>query len=398
MSGSEFPVLAGIALCICGAGLAQTLVAWGLASRFAGRQHRGPVSCPPVTILKPLHRDEPLLEPALATFCELDWPEYQIVFGVQDPRDTAIAVVDRLRIRYPDRDITLIVDATYHGPNRKVGNLINMFPAAKHGVLVFADSDLHVRPDYLASVVAALEQPGVGLVTTLYTGLPADDNAVAQLGATQVTHGFLPGALLARAMGREDCLGATMVLHRATLTRVGGLHALVGHLADDNMLGQLVRGLGSRIALASTVPATTVPETSLRDLFAHELRWARTIRALEPVAFAASAVQFSLAWAWLVVALSEGAAWAWGLFVLTWALRALAARGIDRALRARTILGRPVPVWLLPIRDLFSIAVLFAAHAGTGVVWRGHGLHADTPDLSQNRNTPLPLAEGPHPR
>ena len=391
-------MLAGIALFICVAGLAQTLVACGLAFRFTGPHHREPVSCPPVTILKPLHGDEPLLEPALCSFCELEWPEYQIVFGVQDPQDPAIAVVDRLRARYPARDITLIVDARYHGPNRKVGNLINMLPAAKHGVLVIADSDLHVRPDYLASLVAALEQPGVGLATTLYTGLPADNHAVARLGATQITHGFLPGALLARAMGREDCLGATMVIHRATLTRIGGLHALVGHLADDNVLGQLVRGLGLRIALASTVPATTVPETSLRDLFQHELRWARTIRALEPLAFAASSVQFSLTWAWLVVALTEGAAWAWGLFALTWALRALAARGIDRALRERAILGKPVPVWLLPFRDLFSIAVLLAAHTGTGVVWRGHGLHADTPDLSPDRNTPLPLAEGPHPR
>ena len=99
----------------------------------------------------------------------------------------------------------------------------------------------------------------------------------------QINHYFLPGALLARAMGRQDCLGATMMLRRETLERIGGFAALVNHLADDNVLGRLVQRLGLTVALADTVPATTVPETTLRALWRHELRWARTIRALVPV-------------------------------------------------------------------------------------------------------------------
>ena len=104
------------------------------------------------------------------------------------------------------------------------------------------------------------------------------EGAVAALGAMQINHYFLPGALLARAMGRQDCLGATMMLRRETLERIGGFAALVDHLADDNVLGRLVQRLGLTVALADTVPATTVPETTLRALWRHELRWARTIR------------------------------------------------------------------------------------------------------------------------
>ena len=191
-------------------------------------------------------------------------------------------------------DIDLVVDAAEHGTNPKVGNLINMLPSALHDILVIADSDVHARPDYLRHLAAALARPGVGLVTTLYSGLPAIPCVASLLGATQITHGFLPGALLGRALGRHDCLGATMCLNRETLSQIGGLEALRDHLADDNVLGRLVLAEGLDVVLADTIVATTVAERRISALWRHELRWARTIRTLEPVAFAASVLQYPL--------------------------------------------------------------------------------------------------------
>jgi ceramide glucosyltransferase len=385
-------LVAGIAAALAGIGLGQAIAGAALVTRFAARPLRAAVDCPKVTVLKPLHGDEPLLEAALASVCAQDYPHWQVVCGVQDPADPAIAVVRRLQARFPACNLVLVVDPTQHGPNRKIGNLINMLPAAKHDVLVIADSDMHVRPDYLVRLVASLEPQGVGLVTTLYAGLPADRGLPALLGALQITHGFLPGALLARAMGREDCLGATMCLRRDILARIGGLPALVHHLADDNVLGQRVRALGLRVALADTVVATTVPEASLAALFRHELRWARTIRALVPGAFAASILQYRLFWAALAVLASLGAAWAWALFLVAWATGALAALQIDRALRARLpALAFPCPVWLLPLRDLLSVAVMLASYVGTRVDWRGHTLHSDqrpSPPVARPRLRP----------
>ena len=199
----------------------------------------------------------------------------------------------------------------------------------------------------------------------------------ARLGATAITHTFLPGALLSRALGRQDCLGATMALRRETLAAVGGLPALVDHLADDNVLGRLVRARGLAVRLAPTVCATTVPETALGALFRHELRWARTILALVPAEFAASAIQYPLAWAALAVALSGGAAWALAAFALAWAGRARGgARAGERASAwCHAGLAAPVPVWLLPLRDLLSMAVFAASYAGDRVEWRGQVLH-----------------------
>jgi ceramide glucosyltransferase len=370
-------------------GIGQTIAGWIAVARFAARKPAVRATQLPMTVLKPLHGDEPLLERALATLCTQDYPAYQIVFGVQDPADPAIAVVERLRAAFPACDIALIVDSAQHGPNRKIGNLINMLPAAKHDVLAIADSDLHMRPDYLADLAATLALPGCGLATVLYTGLPATRRLPSVLGATAITHGFLPGALLARRMGRQDCLGATMCLRRETLTRIGGLHALVDHLADDNVLGQLVRAQGLDVRLAATVVATTVPEATFAALFRHELRWARTIRALVPGAFALSVLQYPIFWALMAALAALGASWAVALFVLAWLARAVAATGIDSALAPRLErLAFPAPVGLLPLRELLSVGVMLASHAGKRVDWRGHTMHAAGYDVSSPTSHP----------
>jgi ceramide glucosyltransferase len=291
-------IVAIIAAAISVVGIAQAAAGWIAVRRFADRvaatRRERPYAAgilPAVTVLKPLHGDEPLLEEALASACRQDYPIFQIVFGVSELDDTALPVVQRLRAEFGETDMAVVTDATLHGENRKVGNLINMLRAAKHDVLVIADSDIHVASDWLRRLVLALEEPQVGLVTTIYTGRPAS-GFFGRLGALQINQYFLPGAILARVMGRQDCLGATMMLRRKTLERIGGLQALVNHLADDNVLGRLVQQLGLRVALGETVPATTVPEATLPALWWHELRWARTIRALAPLPFAASVLQY----------------------------------------------------------------------------------------------------------
>jgi ceramide glucosyltransferase len=367
-------------------GVLQATWGWLLTARFAATVRAAATRRVPVTVLKPLYGDEPMLEDALASFCRQDgWP-CQIVFGVQNAADPALAVVRRVQARFPDADIAVVVDPARHGRNHKIGNLINMLPSARHDVLVIADSDLHVVPDYLQQLVATLEQPGCGLASTLYAGMPATRSLSGALGAMAITHYFLPGALLARAMGRQDCLGATMALRRDTLDRLGGLAVLVDHLADDHVLGRGVRSLGLGIRIAGTIPATTVPETRLSALYSHELRWARTIRVLEPAGFAGSFLQFPLVWASLALLFSAGALWAVWLFAAAWSVRAVSAAGIDRALAPFLPgLAFRASFWLLPLRELMSVVVMLASYGGDRVDWRGHTMHAEGQVPSQPR-------------
>ncbi len=367
-------------------GAVQQFVGTLLVERFASQPEPLPARFPPVSLLKPLCGVEPLTELALESFFLIDYPAYQLVFGVQSAVDPVLDILERLRTRYPLHDVALVVDNTLHGSNRKVSNMINMLPLAKHDTLVMSDADIHVPPYFLASVISALEQPNVGLVTTVYTALPGTPHLATLLGANQINYSFLPGALLARRLGRQDCLGVTMALSCRTLAMVGGLQAVANHLADDQVLGRLVRAKGLTLTLAHIIPATTVPEANFRELFFHELRWARTIRALVPAAYAGSALQMSLFWSLLCVMFSGGSWMAWLLFVAILLIRHVLAMRLDLALR----LPKSGGAWIFVLRDLLSAAVYIGSFLGNNVNWRGQRMRADP------GKAPVAAAGAPH--
>ena len=343
-----------------------------LAVRHFQRAAPLPGPRPPITVLKPLHGDEPMLEQALESFCRQDYPDFQIVFGVQDANDTAITVVKRLRAKYPSIDMDLVIDPTPHGLNRKIANLINMFPSARHDTLLISDSDMHAAPDYFGRVADALAQPGVSLVTSVYTGIPVGTGLTGQLGAAYINQSFAAGALMAHAIGRQDCMGATMALTRDSLMRIGGFPALSPFIADDAVLGMKIRAFGGKVALAASVPATSVTETSFKALFDHELRWARTIRSVAPLEFAFSSIQFPAFWAMLTMLLAGFAPWAVAFWLITIGLRGLSGRAVERAMGAT-----PTPLWLPALRDIFSVAVLMTSYMSHEVAWRGHVFKTD---------------------
>jgi ceramide glucosyltransferase len=341
---------------------------------------RAPRTCavlPAVTVLKPVCGVEPLLEEALESFCRQTYAApVQIVIGAHDAEDPALAVARRVKARFPKADITILADPARRGVNGKIANLINMLPHALHETLVIADSDLHVEADYLRHVVAELMVPGTGLVTSLPGGEPVGTSLAARLGSAHLAQIFLPSALLAQALGRQDCLGGTMALSRTTLARIGGLAALADELADDNVLGRKVRNLGLSVRLANTLPSVTVQETTLRALWLHELRWARTIASVAPISLAGCVVQYPLFWAFAAVTVSGGAAWAFVALAMTWAARAMIVRGLEHYLAMRrTRPVPPLPLWLPPLRDLLSVAEIAASFCGDKVVWRGRTLH-----------------------
>jgi ceramide glucosyltransferase len=203
-----------------------------------------PFATPAITVLKPLHGDEPGLDENLLTFCRQVYPgPIQVVCGVADPTDAAIAVVRRLHNSLPGRDFDLVVNSVLRGRNRKVSNLTNMEPSIRHPVVVLADSDIRVHPDYLAHLVAALEQPGVGAVTCLYYG-DALGGFWSKLLALDINSHFLPNVIVGIALDlTRPCFGSTIALRRETLVTIGGFKTFADYLADDYAIGLAVRGL-----------------------------------------------------------------------------------------------------------------------------------------------------------
>ena len=280
---------------VCAAGIAHLIVGAVAVHRFARRNPKHTTAWPPVTMLKPLYGAEPLLYEALRSFCVQDYPAYQVVFGVRHTHDPALETVARLRAELPHVDIEVVIDATLHGANRKVSNLINMERAARHELYVISDSDMHVNSDYLRRVVAEFDHPNTGLVTSLYTGQPVFETVITDFAVSNINHLFMPSALVGMLCGRSDCFGATMALSRDTLQKLGGWTVISDQLADDFVLGREVKALGLGVRLATVLPATTVAEPDWNTLLSHEMRWARTIRTMAPIGSIAGLIQYPVA-------------------------------------------------------------------------------------------------------
>lgn len=352
------------------AGTVYVLIVARLVRAFAARPCPRAAQRPPVTILKPLCGDEPGLYENLRSFCIQDYPMMQVVFGVREHDDPAVKVVHRLMRDLPNADLILVMDRRGDGANRKVANLINMTFAIRHPVIVIADSDMRVGPDYLASVVAPLADPRVGLVTCPYVARPAGAGLWERLGIMAINYGFLPSVLAALRLGRPAAsLGATMALRAETLSKIGDFAALKDQLADDHALGVAVARLGLTVELSRYVVETSVTERSLAELYRHEVRWSRTIASITPWAFAASAVRHPLAHAVVAMALTGFRPAAVALAAAALAAQAGLAHVVDRSF------GLPAtPALLLPFRDILSIGILIAAFSGNEVTWRGRRL------------------------
>jgi ceramide glucosyltransferase len=335
------------------------------AVRFARRPLPVAPEQPPVSLLKPLHGAELGLYENLRSFVEQDYPTQQIVLGVNDGKDGALPVAKAFIEKMPAADIALVVGAPVRGSNLKVANLENMFPAARHDVLVISDSDMRVDRRYLGAVTAPLRDPSTGLVTCLYQGV-STGGMWSELGALHINFGFLPSALVAAALGIErGCFGATIALRRETLERIGGFVPLRDELADDQRIGQAVRALGLTVALCRYLVKTRVSEPSFAGLWRHELRWARTVRTITASGFAGSVLTHAVAIAALGVVATGFALTACIFLVISVLLRWATAGMIAAALGLTA-----TKLWLLPVRDALSFAIFVASFFGRKVFWR----------------------------
>lgn len=318
---------------------------------------------PPVTLLKPLHGEEPGLYENLRSFCEQEYPDFQIVFGVHHGGDPAIAVVRRLQEEFPQRDLQLVIDGRILGANRKVGNLHNMLGRARHDVLVLSDADVRVEPGYLRDVVAPFADSGVGVVTCLYRSVP-DGAAGSRLLAQWINEGFAPSVLVAQSLGPNAfCGGATLALRRAALDAVGGFAALADHLADDYLLGARTRALGLRTVLSDRLVDTRVHEDSLASSYRHALRWSRTVRTVQPLGHAFSVLTLPLPLAVLVAPLGNGG---WAALAAALALRCALHLAAQR--RWRKVM--PTADWTFLVVDFLGFAIWLHAWLGRQVRWR----------------------------
>jgi len=351
--------------------LALTVVG-GWLYRRAGKSEAFAMSqFPPVTVLKPLHGMEPLLEKNLESFFRQDYPDFEIIFGARNESDPALRVVKSLQGKHPHIRTRIVLSGEPTWPNAKVFALEKMLEVASATYLVITDSDVCVAADCLKAVVTPLLDPGVGVVTCLYRGISAG-GFWSRVEALGMSIEMPSGVLVARML--EDmrfALGPTMATRKDVLDAIGGIAVLGDYCADDYILGHAAHAAGKKVVLSQHIIGHVAMNTSLRPSIAHQVRWMRSTRFSRRAGHVGTGLTYAMPFGLLgaVAGVLDGT-WQIGVALMGWAY-------INRVIQAVAVgwgvIGDGQSLrycWLYPIRDLMGFFVWCASFVGNEIVWR----------------------------
>jgi ceramide glucosyltransferase len=370
-------IVAAITTLLTLAGFGYATVALLAARAFLRRKLAPPGFAPGVSILKPLRGVDPAMYEAFSSHCRQHYSgDYEILFGVSTPDDSAAPLVRRLQAEFPEVAIRLIVCPQTLGPNGKISVVAQLLPHARHGYFLINDSDIHVSPRYLAHVLApfapdASPRP-VGLVTALYHGR-AHGTLASRLESIGISTSFVPSVLAARWLerGLHFGLGSTLAVSRAALSAAfpSGLAPLAEYIADDYQLGAHIDRAGFRIELCDEIVETSVPAYRFREFADHQLRWYRTLRESRPAGYFGMVCASLLAWAFLNCLASGLSLFSIALFSMALLFRVSIALGVGLGIAGdRQVL---LDMWLILPHDLCGLALWAWSYASDTVTWRG---------------------------
>ena len=364
--------MTGVALALlatAGIGLATLGVEGRALRRQLSRRPPSPRSFPGVSVLKPLRGIDDDLAANLASFAAIDWPEYEVLLGLQDEADPAAAVARAAAARWP-AVFRVVVRTGELGMNPKVSQLASLSAAARHGILVVSASNVRVPPGYLAEIAARLEDPDVGLVTHLFAGV-GERSEGALLENLHLAGGVATGIAAAKLVaGRDVVMGKSMALRRDDLAALGGLEPVKDLLAEDYVLGQMVpRVLGKRVELASRPVENVVQERTVGQFFHRARRWAVLQRNLVgPLLYAAQVIRNPVLVATVAVVASPSP-WTAAAWVAVAVARALLDGAAGAALRPGGF--TPGALARVPLKDLVLGAAWVEGFFRRTVDWRG---------------------------
>jgi len=347
--------------------VAATIAAW----RFFRRERAMTLGnfTPPVSLLKPVRGVDFGSYENFASFCRQDYPDYEILFGVNDDGDPAVTLIQRVMAEFPLRKIRLLIGAEELGANRKVNKMAHLAREARHEILALTDGDVRVGPKYLREVVAPFADDKVGAVTSFYRAV-AENNLGAELEAVGAASDFFAGVLMANWMeGVSFALGASIVTTKHWMAKIGGFAAIADMHSDDYELGHRIAKAGGKVLLSRETTWTMYPAQTVRGFWRHQVRWARTVRRCRPLSFAGLIFTHGLPWA-LLAALIAPTPWIAASYPLAYlVLRLTMAWTVGVWGVGDEILRRKL--WLVPFRDGIYFLVWLASFGSNRIYWGG---------------------------
>lgn len=326
---------------------------------------------PPITILKPICGLDIDTYENFASFCQQDYPEYQIIFGVRDENDPCVQIVKKIIDDFPKIDIRLVISDRTIGTNFKVSNLANVQAEAKYSLLLLADSDVRVGPDYLRRVIQPMRNPAVGVVTCLYR--PQVRGWAAILEAIGISTEYHASVLVARSLeGMNFALGPTIAIRKSVLEAIGGFGAIADYLADDFQLGYLSAQAGYEVVLSEYVINHAIATESLIDLIHRQTRWNCCTRVSRPWGYLGLIFTHGTAISLLFLIATLGSVFGWVVAGLTWSTRLIMGWIVGVKYLQDPCVQKFF--WLIPLSDLINFGIWCCGFFGSTIEWRGRRL------------------------
>lgn len=338
---------------------------------------------PPVSLLKPVHGVHFGSVENFESFCRQDYPDYEILFAVNDESDPAVPLIRDMAARFPECNVRVISGAPQIGANKKVNNLVELTRAARHEIIVLTDGDVRVLPGYLREVVTPFADPKIGAVTSFYRAI-AQKNLGAELEAIGASSDFFAGVLVAEWMeGMSFALGASIVTTKNWVSKIGGFAAIADMHSDDYELGHRIAKAGGKVVLSRELVWTMYPAQSARSFWNHQVRWSRTVRLCRPLSFIGLIFTHGLPWAIAAALVAPTSSIAAAYLVGYLVLRLLTARIVGVRVVQDEVVRRKL--WLVPFRDAIHFVVWLASFASNKISWGGEQF-----TMREGRMTSLP--------
>jgi ceramide glucosyltransferase len=375
-------IFAGLALL----SLALVLWQWWVTWRFPlHRRVAQPSASPGVTLLKPVKGCDETTADSLQSWFEQNYSgPVQILFGVPTAADPSCKIISDLIQKNPGCDAQLVICSEALGTNGKVSKLLQLERRAKYELFLVSDADVRVPTDFLSNIITALNSPGgasaagsaarddISLVSCFYR-LANPTTTAMRWEAVAINADFWSQVLQAISLGPLNfALGAALLVRRKALVDIGGFNSLANYLADDYQLGHRLAEKGHRLALCPVVVECWNAPMNWRDVWRHQLRWARTIRVCQPLPYFFSILANATFWPllWLMASLVlPGTFCSLLATVVCWLIRIGLAQNLQRRFTPDKDLVSPF--WLVPVKDLLQVALWLGAFAGNTVEWRG---------------------------
>jgi len=324
---------------------------------------------PKASILKPIRGVDPGAYENFASLCRQDYPDYEILFCVNERTDPVLPVVEKLQRDFPERPIRILHGTQSNAPNDKVAKLARLVAEAQNEILVMGDSDVRVQPDYLRSVIAPLADPNVGAVTCFY--MPVESRTFAQnLQATGMVSDFYAGVVVAWQLdGVKFALGPTIATRRANLAEFGGFRAIEDRPGDDLLVGRLIADRGHEVVLLPHMVWKLAGYQSVGDLMDKRLRWMVVMRHMRPWGHLGLVFTQGLPWSLIAIAIHPSLAVALAYLGTYLALRAAMAWSIGIRGLKQSRVWKEIP--LIPVWDAFALAIWLASFFRKSILWRG---------------------------